>query len=189
MKEKLKFYLFASSIFYSITILLLIIFNISNSVTSIELFDSIENINKLNEYKKEVTLLEQNSCTNTINQMIDYYEQTSYNGKVNLKDIYNLGIEKSLLSFYIEIKENCDLTDKDIEKYNLPTKVLASSIQQDELLQNYYFQYELNLKDIFTRTVIEADISNTEYKISKNLQLEIIANLIELSNEEVKINE
>ena len=184
MKEKLKNYLFGISIFYSTIIILLITLNTITSTNTIELYDLKENKTKLNEYKNEISLLEQNSCTTTINQIINYYEKTSYNGEVDLKKFYNQGLEESILSLYMNAKENCNLTEDDIEYYNFPTKVLATTIWQEELLKNHYFQYELTFKDIFTRSIVEPEISNIEYKISKNLQLEIIRDLIEFTNKE-----
>ena len=49
MKEKLKNYVFGISIFYSLMILILMIINITSATTSIELHDSEENKNKLND--------------------------------------------------------------------------------------------------------------------------------------------
>lgn len=189
MKEKIKNILFSISIFYSITLIILLIFNTLNLVTEVELNDSEENKIKLNEYKEEVKSLEKNKCTDIINQIIKYYEDTSYNGKISLKEMYNYGTENNLLSYYINLKENCNLSEENIKKYDLPLKVLSASIQQDELYHRYYFQYEINIKDIFTRHVIEANLTNIEYKIRKNLELEIISNLIEISKMEEINNE
>lgn len=76
-----------------------------------------------------------------------------------------------------------------IEKYNLPLKVMTASIQQDELFHRYYFQYEINIKDIFTRQIVEADLTNVEYTIRKGLELEVISNLIEINKMEETHNE
>ena len=152
MKEKLKNYVFGISIFYSLMILILMIINITTATTSIELHDSEENKNKLNEYKKEIATLKQNDCTTTINKLINYYEATSYNGKIKLKDIYN--IEQGLLSYYGEMKENCNLTEEQLKKYNFPNKFITATIEQEEMFMKHYFQYELKFTDVLARTII-----------------------------------
>lgn len=186
MKEKIKNSLFCISIFYSIMILVLIIFNINSMVTAIDLSDSEKNKSKLQEYKNMIANFEPNSCTNVINEIIDYYESTSYDGEVKLRYIYN---QDSLLKFFTKVKDNCNLTDDDIEDYHLPTKFLASSIFIEELFQPYYFQYELTVKNSVIRNFIEPAINNTEYALSKSLQLELISDLIEIVNMEEHKNE
>jgi len=186
MKEKIKNQVFAISIFYSVVILVLMISNITSAVTSIELYDSEENRNKLNEYKKEIATLNQNECTTTINKIVKYYENTSYNGKIELKDIYN--IEEGFLSYFGEMKDNCNLTDEQLKKYNLSNKFISSTIHQEEIFTKYYFQYELNFSDNLNRTIIEPTLYNIEYEISKNTQLEIISILLDISKE-VVVNE
>lgn len=186
MKEKIKKQVFAISIFYSVVILFLMILNITSAVTSIELYDSEENRSKLNEYKKEIATLNQNECTTTINKIIKYYENTSYEGKVELKDIYN--IEEGFLSYFGEMKDNCNLTDEQLKKYNLSNKFISSTIHQEEIFTKYYFQYELNFSDNLNRTIIEPTLYNIEYEISKNTQLEIISILLDISKE-VVVNE
>lgn len=181
MIGKLKRYIFIISITYSVLIIFFMIFNICNSVSHIELYDSEDNIQKLNILKKEINNLENNDCKLIINELVNYYEKTSYNGLIKLKDIYDVEQDKGLLSYYVKSVEKCSINESNIKKYNLPFKFLTASIQQNELLQNYYFQYELNFKDIITRYIVEPDIHNVEYKISKTLQLEIITNLIEIS--------
>ena len=188
MKNKLKSIILGISIVYSFMVLILMLLSFNTAVTTVELVDIEENILKLNNYQNEVNKLEQNSCTKVIKDLINYYEETSYNGKVKLKDIYDFGFEKSFLSFFGEMKNNCNLTEEELNKYNFPTKFLTTSVQQDELLKNYYFQYELSFKDFFTRSIVEPTLLITEYKINRSFQLEIIDNLIEISNKEVDNN-
>lgn len=189
MKDKIKYIIFITSIIYSLIVMFLLTFNTLSLVDDVELYDAEENIIKLNNYKQKVKLLENNNCTNEINKIINYYEKTSYNGRVNLKDMYNYSMENgTLLNHYIELKENCNLSESNIEKYNLSLKVMAASIQEDELYHKFYFQYEINIKDIFTRNIAEANLMNVEYRIKKGLELEIISNLIEIQKTEETTN-
>jgi hypothetical protein len=70
-----------------------------------------------------------------------------------------------------------------IDRYNLRMEFLSSEIPTDEIFQRYFFQYEIGLKDVLTRQIIEPLIHNAEYQISKAAQVEIIGHLIEIERE------
>ena len=183
MKENIKKMIVGSFIFYCAIIVILMLFNYSNAIVEIELSDSVENIETLNNYKNQVQLLEQNKCTNIISELIDYYEKTSYDGMVNVKEMYDFASENVFLSFFSKIKEKCSLSDEDMDKYNLPVKFISYQMPQEHLYQKNMFQYELGLNDILMRNIAEPSLIGTEYNISKKIQLEIIDNLIEIYNE------
>ena len=102
--------------------------------------------------------------------------------------MFEYDFDNSLLSYFLKIRENCNLDSNQEKKYNLPIKFITSSIQRDELYQRYYFQYELNINDI-TRLIIEPQLSGVEYQINRAMELEIISDLIKIAKEEVSINE
>ena len=179
MKENLKKILFIISIFYSLVIVVLMTITMTKLTTEIELYDDEENLNKLESYKEELLSLEENDCTKSISEIITYYEDTSYNGITNLKDMYNS--DKNILNYYVPVKDSCNLTEEMIDKYNLPTKFVTASIQNDELYQPYLFQYELSIKDNNARSIIEPSLSVMEYRINRSLILEIIKALIDSS--------
>ena len=156
---------------------------------TIELSDTEINKNNLISYKTKLSELEKNNCTQVIEKMIKHYEDTSYDGNIDLKETYEYHFNNGFLTYYVETKENCNLSEETIEEYNLPIKFLAASIQVDEIYQPYYYQYELNLKDFFVRQLTEPYITNVEYNINRGMELEIISALIELSNKEVIANE
>lgn len=189
MKGNIKNILFAISIFYSIVVIILMSITFNNLTSIIELEDSKENRERLEEYKQQLSTLEQNNCTNVIHKIIKHYEETSYDGEVSLKEMYDYDFDNSLLSYYIEVKSSCNLDGEQEKKYNLPTKFITSSIQRDELYEKYYFEYELKLSDYSNRLIIEPLISNVEYQINRAMELEIISDLIEISSREVSINE
>lgn len=189
MKENIKKILLCISIFYSITIIVLTSITASNLVSTVELKDTQENKTKIAEYKQQLMTLPQNNCTEVIGEIISYYNETSYEGKVNLKEMYKYDYEKSLLSYYLKTRESCKLSKQDEEKYNLPTKFITASIQKDEMYQRYYFQYELKLTDYNTRIIVEPLLTNLEYEINRTMELEIISSLIEIVGKEVAINE
>ncbi|MBQ9072740.1 MAG: hypothetical protein IJY25_06245 [Bacilli bacterium] len=189
MKENIKKILFIISIFYSFIIVVLMLITSSNLVATIELHDSEENRTKLKGYKEQLSALEQNSCTETIAEIINHYEETSYDGEVSIRKMYEYDFDNSLLSYYTQVKQNCKLSEVEENKYNIATNFITSSIQRDELYQRYYFQYELGINDYMTRLIVEPSITSIEYQINRNIELEIISNLIEISSREVIINE
>ena len=189
MKNNIKNTVFTVSIFYSIIIIILMIITLCNLVTKVELHDSKENKSKLVEYKEKLNTLDENKCTLVIKDIINHYEQTSYDGFVNIKDMYVYDNENSILSYYIKAKEACNITKEIETEYNLPSKFITSSIQRDETYQRYLFQYELKFTDFYTRLIAEAYIIPIEYEINRTNELEIIENLIEISNREVSIYE
>lgn len=189
MNKKIKNILFTISTCYSLLILVLIIVKMNNFVTMIELTDSEENKNKLNEYKEEFNLLDKNDCTNLIGKVIEHYDETSYEGKIKIKDIYDYDGENSLLSYYLKIKDVCKFKDEILEEHGLPTKFITSSIQRDELYQRYMFQYELGFVDFYMRDIGQAALTGVEYNISKKIELEIIDSLITIYSKESASNE
>lgn len=189
MKENIKNILLGVSIFYSIIIIILTVVTASNLVTTVELKDMEENKVKIKQYKQQLLTLPQNSCTEIIDEIINHYNKTSYNGKVNLKEMYEYDFDNSLLSYYIKTRDNCKLSKEDEEKYNLPIKFITASIQRDEMYQRYYFQYELKINDSLTRLIVEPILSGLEYEINRKNILQIISDLIEISSREVLMNE
>ena len=185
MKEKIKKIIFNISIFYVVIVLVLMLISYFNATTSIELVNNEENIKELNKLKKELTSLENNSCTKEISKMIEYSENTSYNGKVNLKKVYeNLDSKID----YEKLFKVCDVTKE--EKDNLSNLFITNMVLEEELYSHkYMFQYELGIKDFYSRMINESDIKSTEYNIVKKNEINIISNLIEIASKGDDINE
>ena len=165
------------------------IFTCITMTDSVELYDNNENKGRLNNYKEIVSNMEENKCTLVIKDIIKYYEDTSYNGSVNLKEMYDYDGNNGLLSYSIKAKDACNVSYADEEEYDLSTKFLSSIMYREVLYQRYRFQYELKFTDIYTRDIAEAYIFGTEYNTSRKTILDIISSLIEISNKEVTNNE
>ena len=183
MKEKLKNAFLGCSVIYVISITLLVICNFLTASKTIDLKDSDDNLKKLSELKTEMNLLEESECKNLINDFIKYYEKTSYDGVVVIKDMYELVMDENLLSYYMEVDNACNVSASNIN-HTLANKVVASSLQMDRIFVKDFFKYEITLKDKFNRMIIEPSFYNQEYIISKYNQLEIIETLINLVKEE-----
>ncbi len=179
MKENIKRVLFISSMFFSIMIVVLTILTLFNMSGTVNLSDTKDNIDELDGYKKEVLKVKNNKCRNEINNIIKYYEETSYDGDVSVKEMFDYGFEHSLLEYYSKVKESCNISNDEADDNRLATKFLTASIQFDEIYQSYYYQYELGLKDKLIRDISEPSLNMVEYKINRSLILEIIDFLIE----------
>ena len=189
MKNKIKNLLFSLSIFYSVFIVGLMIFTFSTMTDSVELYDNDDNKVKLNNYKEIVSNMEDNECKKVINDIIKYYEDTSYNGSVNLKEMYDYDGKNGLLSYHIKAKDACNVSEADEKEYDFPTKFISSIMYREVLYQKYYFQYELKFTDMYMRDIGEASIHGTMYNTSRNTVLDIISGLIEISSKEESVNE
>lgn len=191
MKEKVKNILYGGSVIYSITVIVLMMISLLNSVTTLELSDNEERKSQINQYKQEILTMANKECATVINNMIDFYEKTSYTGEVKLKDMYNYFIndENGYLHFYGEVRDNCNLKEEDMKDNYLPSKFVNISVGIDKLLNTYDFQYELTIKDYLTHQSMGIETLNVEYGIRKNNELEIISTIIKLSKEGDENNE
>lgn len=185
MKEKIKEHLFIISIIYGITIIILMLITYSKMTTYIEINNNKNFTSKIDKYKQEISLLENNQCKNEITNLINFIEKTNYNKIINLKDHYNKIFynNESILEYYSKIKNACSITDKKAKEYNLPTMFITASIQNDELIQRYLYQYEINIKDIYFRNISEPNLNNIENNIKKENELIIIKNILQIIKE------
>lgn len=185
MKKNIRVGLLFVSIFYVVSVVCLMIMNFCLSTASVELHDSKENVNKIKELRKEALALDVNKCSIVINDIITYYEKTSYDGNVNLKEKYDMLNSENggFLGYYTKIKEHCGLTDEEREKYDYPNLFITAVIQDEAILHRYLYQYELGFKDLYFRMIAEPNLNNTEYLIKKRTELRIISNVIEMVKE------
>ena len=177
MKEKIKLMLLGAFIFYTITIITLIIYNGKSINKTIEFPNNEEYTETLNTYKQQLS---------TINNLINYYEKTNYT-TITYKEYYNQMIKEqtpTLLSQFPTIKKACSLNEQTINKYNFIFLFLTGSIQFDEILQNKYYNYELSIKDNYFRQIVEPNLIPYEYNTNRKSILIIISNLIEISKKE-----
>jgi len=191
MKEKIKNILYGGSVFYTITVIILMLISLLNSVTTLELNDNKERKLQITQYKQEILTMENKECATVINNMIDFYEKTSYTGEVKLKDMYNYFINDvdGYLHFYGEVRDNCNLKEEDMKDNYLPSKFVNISVGIGKLLNTYDFQYELSIKDYLSHQSMDIETLNLEYGIRKSNELEIISTVIKLSKERNENNE
>ena len=150
MKEKIKSVLFSASIFYSVLIVCLMIFTCITMTDSVELYDNDDNKVKLNNYKEIVSNMEDNECKKVINDIIKYYEDTSYNGSVNLKEMYDYDGKNGLLSYYIKAKDACknsgfNVDEQLVEVNKLSKRNNNATANIQDYIKSIIFNMNLNL--------------------------------------------
>ena len=187
MKEKINVKNFISTLLtaYMVIVACLVIFNYSTAVKSVDLFDSQDNIELLNDLKQEAYYIRNTQCRDIINELIQKYEDTSYNGKTSLKSFYISAVKKgdSIISYYPRLREACYISDEEGQKYNFPYLFTSALTPDDEIMKEFIFQYELHVKDYFTRDVLDFQIANVEYQIQRKSELAIISSLIEMERD------
>lgn len=184
---KNKKYIFIIACVYMIIVTLSALINLNNSVSYVYLKDSKENKASLEKLKNQTKKVNNEKCRNAINQLINKYEDTSYNDKVNLKELYNEN--PTYLLLYMTIKKDCKITKKEEKDYNLPSLLLNAQIDDEKLFQNYMFQYELNFKDTYSREMLEIDLIQIQYKLQRETLLHSISHLLEIEKNRGEYNE
>ena len=186
MKEKIKTFLFNGLIFYSLIISILIVVNMFNIRTEIELNDNDSNLRRFNTLKERVSKLEENSCSILLNEMVDAYETTSFNGDVKLARLYEMYWEgPSFLQFYMQIKEKCNMTDEVMKELGIDNDSINSITYVDNTIMNNMFNYELKIRDYAVRGIAEASISQLEYQTCKSSELDMIEKVLDYIGGEV----
>ena len=180
MKKKIMNSLLIISIAYSIIIIVLMLCSYSTSINIIEFNDSNDNIKMLNNYKEELKNIESSACKNALSELINHYEETSFNGDVDLKNMYLN--DKGVLHYATAIFNDCNLTDEN--KTSIGIKIITASIQFDEVLETLKFQYEIRVPDLSNRSILEVGLNTIRYNINRKNQLEAIKELIDILSKE-----
>ncbi len=179
MKEIVKKYIFMVSALFSIVVVCMMITSYKAAYKEISLHDT--NINKvlLNKYKNELSTIKDSDCKKAVEEIVKHYEDTSYDGKVDLRDKYFNG--KSILGYTLKTFDSCNLTDE--QKGILSSNFITSSIQFEEIVNELYFQYELSVPDSWTRSTLKPTMDNVRYRINRSSHLDLIGDLIQVLKE------
>lgn len=190
MKNKIKNIIFNGAITYTIIIIVLMVINICDSGKELDFGNIDFNFEKLNQYKQEVSMIENIECRNVINGMIEHYENTAYNGKVNVKklndDLWNKwhmagGALTGDLSYH------CSISEQVLDENNFKIKAVLVAGTLGSIPDVYNFGYELTIPDyIFIENSRYATkVGNTVvyYRFVKTIELDLIEDAIEMAKE------
>ena len=101
-------------------------------------------------------------------------------GKVELTELYKQYWDgPSFLAFYNEIKEQCNITDDEMNGLNFPYYTINSILYMEEIVPKYMMQYEINIRDLNIREISEPNTINLSYSNSKESQLIMIETLLD----------
>ena len=190
MKKKIKTILYIFSIFYmSMIIVLMMMAYCDMRVDDIELTVNDEYVQKINSYKNKVSSLDNSTCKDYLNDLIKFIEKDVNRDKVSIKEYYKqITGEDSLLSYYSKGWETCDkLTSEIMQKENMPAMFLTASIQGDEIIEKYIYQYEMGFKDYELRNLREVSLEPVRNNIKINNELKIIERLIDIISGEKEV--
>ena len=190
MKEKIKNIIFNGAITYTIIIIMLMIINICDSGKELDFGNIDFNFEKLNQYKQEVSMIENIECRNVINGMIEHYENTAYQGKVNIKKLNDDLWNKWPMSGYAltnELSNRCSISEQVLDENNFTYKALLVAGTLGTLPDVYNSGYELTIPDyIFIENSRYATkVANTLsfYRFFKTIELELIEDAIGMAKE------
>ena len=179
MKEKIKKIIFITSILYAITIFSLMLYSYNTSNVVFEFTDSKENKELITKYKEELNTVKDSSCKETISDIIKHYENTSYNGNVNVKDYYFSS--EGILTYALPLFEACELTEE--ERQDLSVDYLTAMLQFEEVINDIRWQYEIRIPDSNNRLVVQPLLNSLRYKINREAILDIIDKSINILKE------
>lgn len=180
MKEKIKNFMFWLLISYSVLFVIFVLFNMFSIRTKIELSDNETNLKRYDILRERVSKLDESSCSVLLNEMIEAYGKTSFDGEVDLKVFYDMYWNgPSFLSFYMPIQKKCNMDSEVMGELGMPMDSINSITYVDNTIMNNMFNYELKIKDYTVRGVAEASISQLEYQTCKSSELDMIEKVLD----------
>ena len=186
MKEKIKNFMFWLLISYSVLFVIFFIFNMFSIRTKIELNDNDTNLKRYANLSERVSKLEESSCSILLNEMIDAYGKTSFDGEIDLNVFYDLYWNgPSFLSFYMPIQERCNMSSEVMSELGMPMDAVNSITYVDNIIMNNMYNYELKIRDYVVRGISEASISQLEYQTCKTSELDMIEKVLDYIGGEV----
>ena len=178
----MKNIIFYFSISYIIIFSILTINTLGNVKETIDFGPDDNYSNKIQNLKIAINKIEDLNCKDNLNNLLQVYENTNFIGNVNLKNIYKTLNELDFLtSNYFKVINNCQIEQETLDK--LEPYMLNSSFIYESIINKYLFQYELSLKDKYERIINETKFTNTQFRMNKLQELDIITKIIEVQNE------
>lgn len=180
MKNRVKNGILYFFIISTILLIVLILINLFNYNTIVD-FPSLDSFNKeIEKYSSEVSNLKDGTCKDFINTFIDKVKSINYEGKKDLKDIYNG--DNSILMFYTLAKESCNFSDEKLKEEYIPTMYMSAILPLEYIYNEYIFGYELKIVDGVEKE-LKINLFNSMIMTKRNTELNIIEKYIELAKE------
>ena len=148
---------------------------------SIELETPQSFYTNMEKYKKEVDNIQNETCKQEVNLLITGIEEFDLNGKTTAREYFNKLFSPNSTTYrYQDLLKACSISNEEAEARGLTSALLTAMLQRDEVMRSYWFQYELNLKDMYTRMIIEPDYKNLENKIKSGMEEQVVKTVLEI---------
>ena len=181
--ENIKKYILFTSILYGIIIMLAMTITYFRMDTKVELNVNEKELNELlDSYSRQAENINDEMCKSTVDDLIEFVRSNNKSEVRNLSDYYYeiLDTGENILNYYTRVSNSCpNITTDVLKKYDLQLLYLTASIQNDEILQKYMYQYELSIKNKSVRNISEASLIAVENNIRTKSELAIIKNTIQ----------
>ena len=185
--KRFKDLLLSLFIFGSIVVVFFIILSFFNTKRTIEINDTEINKNRLISLKEEANNLTEGSCKELINEYISYIDKSTFEGTTKLSEINN-HLFYPILTYYNTSQEKCGFTEEELKESYVPEYLISQLSLSENLIDKYYFSYELTLKDKY-RNDVEPDVNSMTYSSIRFNQLQVLEAFINLAKEREGINE
>ena len=115
MKENTRNIIAALGLTFMLFMTFGFIYKYCTAIKTLELKDSEENIKQLNVYKTEANKITNEKCKDAVNNLIEHYEKTSFNGDVSISNlktgflVYDDGFTHSSITgqIFSSLFDNC----------------------------------------------------------------------------------
>ncbi len=192
MKDKIKRSLTNFTIIYIITITILAFISYFSFQDEIEIGNNNDSFNeKITFYKSEINQLKDNNCKEYLKTLVNFVENDNKERNIKVRDYYQelekeSNKDQSIIYYYVKAKENCPMiNDKINDEYDLTSLFLTAHMQSENIFKDYYFKYEIGIKDIANSEVMPNTLVINQ-NIKASAESRIINNLIEIiKNSEV----
>ena len=187
MKENIRYILLMIGIGYMVCVVILMFVSYFNSSKYIELSITNDYDKILSEYKEKANNIQEISCREYYLSFIDYIEKNKVKDRILISDYFKMVFnDEPFLSYYSKGIEACSkLTQEKARENSFPLLFLGAAVQQDAILSEYSFQYELALPDTLLRTIVKPSIGTVQNNIKYGNEVEIIKGIYNIVTEEV----
>lgn len=189
MKKEIRNAVLYSGIFYMILTVILATIAYCNVITSVELSNDDRYIEKISEYKEKIVQLKDSSCKRYLSNLADKVEKDINTKELIFRESYKDILDgENILDMYSKAHKECvSLTSEKMVEANLPVKYLTTSMINDEIVSKYFYQYEINIKNIKGRELTEPQFASVENNIKLQNELEIIDTLLNIVDWEKEV--
>jgi hypothetical protein len=155
--KNIKNYILVASFTY-IAIIVFLIINLFIFRRPYFKFTTSEKINgKFDEISNEINNISDEQCKNSLIDFMDSSVNDGLNGKVRVRKLYDYILSENIIKYYSSINKSCNITEEELEKYDISSKFIIKLSLYDKLILTYFNQYELGFMDeatldVYTRT-------------------------------------